>query len=323
MDQQLEQRYADWAAGKPFAVSELARLAFEAIGPLRELMEYRQACKGPFALEPAIDLSDWLCFYRRKTLVRSFCEVFFGPKVAPFAYRTYLALKNPATASPVELYCACAIILIAFSTCEPATMETEFPSMPAEEPEDEGLPDEVMNLCFMQFALRVAVPCWFVYGVAPHQLLWNIGGSNQNLAEQAVERLVRLDHHVVHHPILQHWIGADARLAEFRANKIRQWQRRRTPFDKRKKESHWLRVVFGLISAISHLLDHRLIEPDLRELAEILECEIPDDLIAYVRDKTNDDLSRGIRRKRKRFRLPPKPDTSVYTSVRALLRESA
>lgn len=324
MDQHSEQRFTAWAAGKPLAVSELARLAVETIGPLREVMTCRQACEGPFAIEPAIDERTWLRFYRRKTLVQGFCDLLFGdPKIARRAYRIYLALQNPAAATPIELFSAFGIILATF--VEHDVIEEQSCSF-AEEIDaaiDEEYLETLMALPAMQFALRVAVPCWFVYGVLPDQLLWQVCGDDQKSAEKAVEHLVRFDHRVVHHPIIQHWIKADPKLASFRATKVHKWQRRRTPFDKPKKASTWLRVVFGMISSLSDLLDHRLKEPDLRELAEILQYEIPEDLMEYLREKVNDDLSREIRRKRELFQFPTKPDKSAFTFVREVLKESA
>jgi hypothetical protein len=320
MEQQTEQKFASWAEGKPFAVTELARLAVESIGPLREFMECRRTSAGPFALELAVDKPVWLKFCRRKTMVRSFCELFFGPEVGPFIYRAYLALENPTAASHTELYCAWAMILVAFSECLPCSENNHITSSPAEGTEDEGLSDELMELPIVQFFLRTAIPCWFVYGVLPHQLLWNVCGDDHDLAELSVERLVRLDPKLVHHPVIQRWIKSDHNLMKFRAAKVQEWQRRRTPFDKPKKDSHWLRVVFGLLSSISELFDHRLLEPDLRKLAEILHCEIPEDMLEYIREKVNEDMAKEIRRYRPLFLVPPKPDRSAFLFVREVLK---
>jgi hypothetical protein len=320
MDQQTEQKLAAWTEGKPFAISELPRLAVETIGALREVMSYRQSCRGPFAYEPAIDEQCWLSFYRRKSVIQSLCQLFFEPEIASQAYRVLRTLENPSAANPAELCGAWAIILTAFSAAEPDCKQTD--SAPSIEAVllDEGLIEKLMNQPVMQFVLRTAVPCLFVYGAFPHQLLWNVLGSDLKLAEQSVERLVRLDPRAIHHPIIRHWIESEVKLASFRVTKVRAWQRRRTPFDKPKSESYWIRVVFGLLASISELFDHRLKEPDLRELAEILQCEVPEDMIEYIRDKTSDDLSREIRRYRPYFQLPPKPDKSVFAFVREVLK---
>ena len=76
----------------------------------------------------------------------------------------------------------------------------------------------------------------------------------------------------------------------------------------------------GHVSSLSHLLDDSLDVRDHRALMEALGGAIPDDMQAYVVNKTNDDFSREIRRHRDHFEVPGKPDTSKFELVRAVLK---
>lgn len=167
------------------------------------------------------------------------------------------------------------------------------------------------------FCYWVLVPCWLVYGVTPVQLMRRVS-KHDELAEEAVERIVRLDHRAVGHPVIRRWLLCDSKLAPFKDAKLDKW-RGRSPFDKEKSESLALRQIAGRNASLSDLFDDPLDVNDQRNLIEALGPAIPSDLQAYVVSQTNNDLSRGIRRQKAHFRLPPKPDKSAYESVRALL----
>ncbi len=321
MVQQVEDKFFEWAKGKPLAASILPRFAMESIGQVRELLELRRCSQGPFAFEPAANEQLMLSFYRRKSLVRAVLDVLFG-EGGRVCYRIYATLQSPNIGTDSERQQSLWLILLA---CMPTDLvdTKEQSTWWQNQNIDEAMLDEIMKTPVMQYVLRVAIPCWFVYGVLPDKLLWDAFDEDQTIAEKSISRLVRLDHRVVRHPIIREWVERENRKSPCRARKLRKWRQSKTVFDKPKSDSHWLKIIFGLLSSLSELYGHRLKAPDLRELAEVVECELPEDLAEYLRNRTTDDLSREIRRKRAHFALAPKPDRSEFEAVRALWRDSA
>ena len=318
---QADNKFLDWAEGKPQAVVILAELAITSIDPIRELLELRCNDRAVFAYEPAVNEQLWLSFYRRKSfLLASFLE--FLSDVALACYALFRTLHNLSNSTPAERRPALWLIAAALLPFR-APEDAQAPTVSSVDSNDERELAARMESPAMQFALRVALPCWLVYGVLPDKLLCDALDPDQQVAETAIRALVRLDHRVIHHPIVRRWVEDGGAAKEFRAHKLRKWKQSKTAFDKPKSNSHWLKTIFGLLSAISELYDCRLKAPELRELAEIFDAELPEDIMQYLRNRTTDDLSREIRRKRNHFTLPPKPDRSEFDAVRALRRDSA
>lgn len=316
MDELSLDALVKWADGKPLGVSLSAIFGFAATGEVREFLEVRRTRSGRFAVNPTGDDAEWFSFYRsQKRIERRVATAMLGES-ADLLSALMNALRSPKAGDAETKVLISSVILAFFMKpsgpklariLELAFREEDEAPADAKQPEDTAL-----LFCFWIF-----VPCWLVYGVTPVQLMRRVS-KHDELAEKAVECIVRLDHRAVGHPVIRRWLLCDSKLAPFKQAKLDTW-RARSPFDKEKSESLALRRVAGLNARLSELFDDLLDVNDQRNLIEVLGSTIPEDLQAYVADQTNDDLSRGIRREKAHFQLPPKADKSAYESVRALL----
>ena len=319
------QIYDTWAANKPLFLSAFSVDAIETVQSLSEFMEARRLRQGPFIYEPATNLKEWLELYSSpKKFQRELATCLCGDLGQPIC-EMMDALRNPKQSTDIGNLMAFGAIVTCFSATEEILEKGSFSQLleVGKRAELEQTDEEIQELCShpaMQFALRVAVPCVFVYGVSTTKLLKQVRGGGVD-AEKAVERLVRLDQRVAQHRTVRRWVEGDKRVSSFRANKIRKWMHHRTAFDKPKSNSHWLKVVLGTLSMISDLFDAHQEVPALRELADAAGDSLPAELREYLLNKPDCDLSREIRRKRPHFDLPHKPDRSSYEAVRALMKE--
>lgn len=305
-----------WAEGKSLGVSLSAINALATTGVVRDFLEARRTRAGRFAIDPAGDGTAWFAYYRsQKLFERSAAKAMLG-EYADQAIQLMDALRKPKRADKETKELCLGLILACFM--KPSGPELSQILAPlvcgdeGEEPQDQ-IPDDASSL----FSFWVFLPCWFVYGRTPMQLMRRVSQLDQQ-ADKAVERIVRLDYRAAKHPIIQRWLWANAELAPFKQAKLDKW-RARSPFEKEKSESLALRQIAGLTATLSDLFDDPVDVNDQRDLIKALGDEIPEDLQVYVVGQTNDDLSRGIRRQKAHFKLPPKPDKFACESVRALL----
>ncbi len=318
MDQLPIEELAKWADGKSLGVILTAINAFAATGPLRDFLEARRTRSGRFAVDPAGDDAEWFGFYRSHTrFVRSVAKATLGEE-ADQIIPIMDALRKPKAAAHETRMLAFSAIVACFMKPSGSDLakilEIAF-GADSDKPSEEEIPEDISLL----FCFWVFFPCWFVYGTTPIQLMRQVRRGGE-FAEEAVERIVRLDHRAASHPVIRRWVLSDPKLAFFKQGKLDKW-RSKSPFDKEKSESLALRHIAGLTAKLSDLLDEPLEVTDQRELIESLDKAIPDDLQSYVVGQTNDDFSRGIRRQKAHFQLPPKPDKSAFESVRALLEK--
>lgn len=307
---------AKWSDGKSLGVSLSAITGFATTRKIREFLEKRRTRWGRFAINPSGDDAEWFSFYRsQKRFEKRVAAATLG-EIADLLSELMNALRNPrAAASETKILVLGEILACFMKPSGPdraKVLEFAFGDEDDEPSDEKQSEDPALLFCYW-----VLVPCWLVYGLTPMQLMRRVS-KHDELADKAVERIVRLDHRAVSHPVIRRWLLFDPKLAPFKQAKLDKW-RARSPFDKEKSESLALRQIAGLNAVLSELFDDPLDVNDQRRLIETLGPAIPDDLQAYVLGQTNDDLSRGIRRQKAHFQLPPKPDKSAYESVRALL----
>ncbi|MBX3435754.1 MAG: hypothetical protein KF847_20745 [Pirellulales bacterium] len=309
-----------WSSDYSTMVSALSALAMAAVDDVRDFMTMRRTRTGLFAEEPAVDEKAWLAYYNSpKSLERALWALTAPAKDDVDVPSVLDALRNPRGKRPEANLQAYGLILDCMTDGSSAKASELRRRTFAQIEEADG--DDVTQAP-LAFCLWVYLPCWFRYGVTPTKLIRSVSSGGTS-AEKAVERLVRLDPRVARHPAVERWVRADPALAPFRRGKLRKWAGR-TPFDKEKSDSHWLRLIAGYLSAISELTDERILAPELRSLVGALGDEIPADLQEYLLNRTDDDWSREIRRQRGRFELGvTKPDRSTLRLVREMAQRCA
>jgi hypothetical protein len=292
----------------PPLLALLAETAASSVGELGDLLELRRTNSGLFALEPLVDEQLWRSFYRSPTsYLGHLLTIFEESRAAPApSLREQEALQ--------WMFFTMASVVV--SLPEPVAHAIRMSLGKAAE----AIPDEALDSPAIQFALRVVIPCYAVYGVTPWHLVQHIR-SESGECEASIRKLVRLDSRASDLGIVRRWIRRLPDAAKFRAAKLNKWRRIPTAFDKPKSDSHWLKAILGLLSAVSDLCRSRMEVQAFRQLLADAGESVPPSLQGYLVQITDDDLSREIRRKRTTFHLPAKPDRSIVESVREILKE--
>lgn len=315
---------SEWLSDKPLALGISGIIALSSTGEVRQFLEDRRTLIGLFSEEPIVDEREWLAFYDSpRTLERKFIDgvtAGWGAEVAEVMH----ALRNPRRAGNGSKAIAGLLVLASFlkldQSCWKGIATELFDDSASEklqaEVATEGNAEPIGNVA-LEFYLWVFLPCVFVYGKPPTDML-RLLSSKGPVAEKAAQRLVRLDHRVVNHRKLQRWIRSEPKVARFRKTKTQQW-RKQSPFDKPKSKSYALRISAAYMSQLSELLGHRVKSYELRDVIQALGPEIPEDCQHYLQSKTTDDFSRELRRYRSHLIDREKPDKSTIEYVRALL----
>lgn len=312
----------DFAKDRPLSVVVIGLLGTQAIGSVREFMEMRRTGTGLFAYEPPVNERDWFSFYRYRTLEYFLANLLLEEEAEQFL-SVADAFRNPARADEDARAIMQGIILSMFMPAEWSEANDAFQTLLSNEAADEEEFGRVFDQPPMQFLLRIALPCLFAHGCLPGYLLWETWHDDPKTAESAIEKLVKLDPRLVRHPYIRRWIQYEPKVAKFRAARVAKWAHSKSPFDKPKADSHYLKVVFSLLSQLSMLLDSRLESDDLKALMSLCHEEIPADLMDYASVTKNETIRREIGKKQHFFTLPARPDQSSYESVRFLLRRVA
>ena len=292
----------------PPLLALLAEAAASSVGELGDLLELRRTNSGLFALEPQVDEQLWRSFYRSSSgYLRHLLSILEENSTV-----TARSLDEQVALRLIFLTMASAIALLPESVARAIRMSLENAA--------EAIPDAAMTLPAIQFAVRVVIPCYAVYGLTPWHLQRHIRSESEK-CEASIRRLVRLDRRASDLGVVRRWVTRSPEMAEFHAAKLQKWRRIPTAFDRPKSDSHWLKATLGLLSAVSDLCHSRMKVPALRQLLADAGDSVPANLQEYLVQTTNDDLSREIRRKRRSFHLPAKPDRSIVETVRALLKQ--
>jgi hypothetical protein len=314
MDKESRESLVRWSAGRTAGVSLLSALALSSADAVREFLTLRRTRSGMFAADPVVNEFEWFDFYNSpKSLERGLLVGDAAPLLGILD-----TLRNPKKADDAAKLAAFGLIIAFFSEAGPRAW-ARFARCMRTDADDSGGVDEQLSTA-EAFYLWIHAPCWFTYGVSPTKLMRRLSNGGKS-AEKAAQRLVRLDPRVVRHRKILRWIKSDPAVAPFRRRKVREWAKR-TPFDKEKSDTHAFRRIAGYLSAVSDLVDDRILAPEFRPLANALGHEFPADLQNYLLDRTDDDWSREVRRQRGHFELGvSRPDKSITALVREVARK--
>ncbi|NOY40699.1 MAG: hypothetical protein GXP26_02515 [Planctomycetes bacterium] len=167
----------------------------------------------------------------------------------------------------------------------------------------------------VRFFLKVAFPCWFLYGKWPSRML-SEATRRAKPNWKMLENLVRLDKCVVHHRRVV-WLLSDA------PKRIRQLARGRVSKGINKHPRRLSRKtvkyqIARLLSRISERFGCRMKEPEIRELFNATNSIQQGALVDPDMPVSSEALSKAIQREPLFWSLLPKPDTKILEAVRAL-----
>ncbi len=174
---------------------------------------------------------------------------------------------------------------------------------------------QVMASLPFRFFMRVAFPCWFLYGKWPSQMLYEATRLKRT-NWKSLENLVRLDKHVVNHPRIVWMLNcAPHTIRQFARNHISKSINSHPKNISRKNVKY---RIGRLIARISERFGYRLLEPEIRKLFNIAARNRHELLSDTNLPLGSETFSKALQREPNFWFLPLKPDTQTLKRVRAL-----